>query len=192
MADIIVRPKSMKPIAALLLLVLPLLGACREYSYYRFKPVSLDIWRGELRIGVEGSYRDFTENGKRYQEWADPYALVFRYYFPNTEKIDRIEVTSLLLIGNNSGTRLELAGRDSTQRTDIAKWFDKNDQRISMGLSVRAPEEKNLIYEPYTLRCTFRLYSEGSLIEEKQVDVILDTDFKKGKRSDTFDALMSV
>lgn len=182
----------MKPIAALLLLILPLLSACREYSYYRFKPVSLDVWRGELRIGVEGSYRDFTEKGKRYQEWADPYALVFHYYFPNTEKIDRIEVTSLLLIGNSSGTRLELAARESTQQTDIAKWFDKNDQRIRMGLSVRASEKKKLIYEPYTLRCTFRLYSEGRLIEERQVDVILDTDFKKGRRSDTFDALMSV
>lgn len=172
--------------------ILTMLTGCREYRYYAFKRVDLDLWHGQLQIEVVGSYKDYSENDKKYQDWTNPYALAFRYFHPNSERVDKIEVSDVVLIGSTSGTKLILGGAESSHKLDLAKWIDKKDQRIEMGTTISTLKNMNLPYEPYQLGCVVRLYADGRLLVEKRIDVKLETDFKRGKRSDTYDALMGI
>lgn len=172
--------------------IFTMLTGCREYRYYAFKRVDLGLWHGQLQIEVVGSYKDYSENDKKYQDWTNPYALAFRYFHPNTERVDKIEVSDVVLIGSTSGAKLILGGAESSHKLDLAKWIDKKDQRIEMGTTISALKKMTLAYEPYTLTSNIRLYADGKLLEEKKIEVKLETDFKKGKRSDAYDALMGI
>ncbi|MBX3750666.1 MAG: hypothetical protein KF897_11315 [Opitutaceae bacterium] len=172
--------------------ILTMLTGCREYRYYAFKRVDLNVWRGQLQIEVVGSYKDYSENNKKYQDWANPYALAFRYFHSNSERVDKIEVSDVVLTGLASGSKLTLGGAESSHKLDLAKWIDKKDQRIEMGTTISALKNMDLSYESYQLSCVVRLYADGKVLEEKKIEVKLETDFKKGKRSDAYDALMGI
>ena len=183
---------AMKYLKIMSLGILAMLFGCREYRYYAFKPADLDLWRGQLQVQVVGEYKDYTVDGDKYQDWGNPYHLLFFYYFPNTERVEKIEISNVVLKGLGSGTRVQLDGREGTKRTDIAKFFDKNDQRIRLSVALSDLRNHQLAYEPYLLTCVVRVHADGKVLEEKKIEVKLETDFKKGKRSDAYDALMGI
>jgi len=169
-----------------------MLWGCREYRQFAFKPVEINVWHGQLLVEVEGKPKAYEVDGKKYEDWGNPYYLLFSYYFPNTERVDKIEISNVVLAGLGSGTRVQLDSREGTKQTDIAKWFDKKDQRIRISVALSDLRNHQLVYEPYLLTCVVRVHADGKVLEEKKIEVKLETDFKKGKRSDTYDALMGI
>lgn len=172
-------------------LLFMLLG-CREYMHYSFKHVEIDLWNGRLQIGIEGSYRDYEEDGKRHQIKGNPYVLTFRFFYPNTENIDKIEVSEATLIGLQDGVSIPLGKGESSDKYDYEKWSDKNDKRILMAVGINALRKVELSYQAYDVSCLVEIYRDSELIESKRVKIRLETDFMKGKRSDVYDYIMGV
>lgn len=172
--------------------VILMFTGCRSYRHYGFKHAQYEVWKGQLHIDVVGEPKDYSTDGKNYQDWGNPYHLLFTYYFPNTERVEKIEISDLVLVGLGSRKEFRLSSREGTKKTDVAKFFDKNDQRFYFSLAFSDLRDHQLIYEPYLLSCVVHLHAEGKVLAEKKIEVMLETDFKKGNRSDTYDAMMGI
>jgi hypothetical protein len=173
---------------------LALFSGCRSYTHYNYKRVDLEFWRGNLEIVMLTTSKDYTEKGLRYQVSGNPYSLVFWYGFPPSARADRLEIIDAVLTGVNSGNRIQLGRTNWSSKpyNRSRSGMARKGLEMHMGTSFSDLRTQPLAFEPYVLTCIARLYVDGRILEEKRIEVRLDTDLRKGRRSDIYDALMGI
>jgi hypothetical protein len=166
--------------------VLSFIFGCREYRYYQYSSVSENLFDGRITVKVMGTYGENYEiDGKKMAEWSFPYRLHFDIEVPLDYQVEKVAITEIKLRGLESGL-VSLLKNSSTDKIRLDKDSGMNHAFIAIG----DVDRNSLCYEDFVLRFKVELLS-GEKSVEKEVDVVIRTDFKKGARSDWFDEKMS-
>jgi len=167
------------------ILAMGLLG-CREVHIYEYKYVELDLFDGALAINTEGEYgHNYEKDGKKLANYSFPYYIQFTYVVTVSDDLSKIIIKDAELFGEKTKTRHMLEGIESEKVKDYG---EKRQIRISLG-PLTAEEYK---YQNYRGKATIIIYKTATEFEEKTIEVLLETDYKKERRSDKFDEIMSV
>ena len=170
------------------IMVSTLLG-CRSVEHYLYNSVEVPLFEGKLKIAVKARPKDYEgENLTRYEA---PYSLEFSFVTMLDQSLNRLQITDVLLTGKESGADVALLGREKLY-TDDSKFYKDLDTKSIYVLVGYEGEMRDWPYEPYNLSFLVRVYRDSSNYDEKVIEVSLEPDFRKSRRSDWFDAFMSV
>lgn len=174
------------PMVALLMI------GCREYHLYQYEPATTDILNGRLTISVIGMYgQNQTNDGKKHAEYGYPYSLQFILEMPYEYDIEGLRIANIELAGLDSGNIFTLPNVQSNKVNDPRATIDPDADARTVIVSIGGLTADRFKYEDYSLQATVAILGSGELRYEV-ISVSLLTNFKKQKRSDWFDKLMSV
>ena len=157
-----------------------LLG-CREEHRYEYKSSEIDIFDGRLTVVAIGSYgENYEKDGKAMLDWGFPYSLQFTYVVPLDEPIIGLEIDDIRLIGGETGDEHVLP---SLTNNDVRNYSQERLVRVSAG-PLTSDEYK---YQNYTLEASVIVEMVDGEFKRSEISILLETDYKKGKRSDWFD-----
>lgn len=162
------------------------LFGCREVYRYDYKPVEFDLLDGRFIIYVIGQYgKNYEEKRKKKLDFGAPYTLAFEYLITPNDALTKLEVKGIRLVGEKNGSQHTL---DNIQSGKVRVYGERKFIRISAGLLTAEEYE----YQNYKLKATIIIYKTATEFEEKEIEVLLETDYGKERRSDWFDEMMSV
>ena len=162
------------------------LSGCRQVNHYGFKIVEQSLLDGNLSILVNGRYgEEYKKDNEDYLDWASPYYIQFTYSVAPERVLNKIVIKNITLEGSEAGKSHVLADIDTD---DFRVYEDRALFRKSAGpLTVDEYE-----YQDYVLKATVVVYRTETDFEEKEIEVLLKTEYRKERRSDWFDEKMSV
>ena len=166
-------------------LVMGLLS-CRVVHLYEYKYVELDLFDGILAVNTEGEYgKNYEKDGKQLAGYSFPYYIQFTYIVTVSDELLKIMIKDAEVFGEKTKTRHVL---EDVQSEKIKDYGEKRQVRVSLGPLTREEYE----YQNYRLKATVIIYKTATEFEEKTIDVLLETDYSRERRSDKFDEIMSV
>lgn len=173
-----IRKKSMW--LAVLVFATTIFG-CREEHRYDYKLVYLSLMKGGFVVNVIGHYgKNYSEKGKDKIDFGSPYNISFEYSVDLSEEIFSLGVKDIEIVGERTGTVITLA---EVKGDKVRVYGDKKSIRIAAGPLMVKRED----YQNYSLKMTVVVFRNSEEYEEKIVSVILETDYRKERRSDWFD-----
>ena len=162
------------------------LFGCREVYRYDYKLIEFDILDGQFIINVMGGYgENYEEKGKKKLDWGAPYSISFEYLVTLNDALTKLEVKGIQLVGEKNASQHRL---DDIQSDKIRVYGERKFIRIPAGVLTAEEYE----YQNYRLKATVIIYKTTTEFEEKTIDVLLETDYSRERRSDKFDEIMSV
>jgi len=171
--------------------IMMLTPGCREYHYYRYKAVVVEMLGGELTINLEGTYSEnYKKDGKKFADWGFPYNLQFMLSLPFEHNFLKLAVKDIALIGKKSSRHFSFSDIESYKVKDPRLRSNPNARGKTVMTSVRVTHD-TFEYETYILKATVVVYENSETFKEKMISVLIETDFKKESRSDWFDKKMS-
>lgn len=141
-------------------------------------------------ISVQGTALNMEKEGKKVKRGA-PYYLGFTFRRDVSNKFVKMEVLDLTIIGDKTKKEAGLGDLEATRIVDLSK-VDANERRLETNIATEIPVDAEMIYEAIRVRARIRIYDEENRHNEKDIDVRLDTKYRKEKRSGFFDKWMSV
>lgn len=173
---------------ALLILFFFIMGlfGCREVHLYKYKYLELELFDGMLIINPIGFYgRNYEKDGKKLADYSFPYSIQFTYVVTVYDDLSKIAIKDVELFGKKTKTRHTLEG---VQSEEVSDYGEKRQIRVSLGPLTKDEYE----YQNYQIKATFVIYKTATEFEEKTIEVLLETDYGKERRSDWFDEKTSV
>jgi len=162
------------------------LFGCREIHHYGYKYVELDLFGGKLAVNTVGDFgKNYEKNGKKLADYKFPYHIQFTYILTSSDDLSKIIIQNAELIGEKTNTRHTL---EAVQSEKSKVYGEKKQIRVSVGPLTADKYE----YQNYTLKATVIIYKTATEFEEKELEVLLKTEYRKERRSDSFDKIMSV
>ena len=162
------------------------LFGCREVHHYGYEVIEMDLAVGDFGIDVVGMYgKEYNEKGKDLLDWGAPYSITFDYVVTPDDDLVKLVVKDIQLTGEKTGSQHIL---DDIQSDKVRVYSERKLIRISVG-PLTAEEYE---YQNYTLKATVIIYKTATEFEEEKIEVLLKTEYRKERRSDTFDEIMSV
>jgi len=172
------------------ILVLTLSGGCVEHEYYDYAPVQTNLLNGILVISVQSTASNMEKEGKKVKRGA-PYYLGFTFRRDVSNKFVKMEVLDLVIVGEKTNKQAELGDLEATRIVDLSK-VDANERRLETNIATEIPANAGVVYEAIRVRARIRVYDEENQYTEKEIDVLLDTKYRKEKRSGFFDKWLSI
>ena len=166
-----------------------LLG-CRTVEHNLYKDIEMPLFEGALKIGVSATPKDYDVNNKRLTKYAEPYSLDFRFYTNKSEILSGLRVTDISLEGKKTGIVISLSPREKKYSGSKRAYESESIKSIFVMVGYEEETQK-WSYEPYTLRAKIEVYRNGTYFDEQNIEVLLEPNPKKSKRSDAFDSFMS-
>jgi hypothetical protein len=164
--------------------LLMLLG-CREYKLYHYEKISDEVLGGELEIEVIATRTLAEENGKKSAIEGNPYRLRFRFF--SKEKFKNIDIDDLILVGLDSGNKIDLSRASSLE----ASLFPETEKYSSV-VNFRKLKDISLKYETYDLNAVLYLRRLDGETEKSYISYRLKTKYKAESRSDIIDGMMGI
>ncbi len=162
------------------------LFGCRQVHHYGYEIIEMDLIGGDFGIDVVGRYgKEYKEKGKDFLDWGAPYSITFDYVVTPSDDLAKLVVKDIQLVGEKTSSRHKLA---DIQGDKVRVYGKRKLIRISAG-PLTAEEYE---YQNYTLKATVIIYKTTMKFEEKKIEVLLKTEYRKERRSDWFDEKMSV
>lgn len=162
------------------------LFGCREVYRYDYKLIEFDLLDGQFIINVVGRYgENYKEKGKKKLDFGAPYSIAFEYLVTPNDAVTKLEVKDIQLVGEKNGSQHSL---DDIHSDKVRVYDERKFIRISAG--ILTAEEYD--YQNYKLKATIIIYKTATEIEKKDIEILLETDYGKERRSDWFDEKMSV
>ena len=175
----------MKKLLVLGAVMLALIG-CREEHRYEYRYIELGLSNGKLSINAEGRYgKNYEKDGKRQLDYSYPYHVRFTYVVTPKDALMKLSVNDIQLIGEKTGTHHTLK---DIQGDKVRVYGERKFIRISAG-PLTADEYE---YQNYILKAKVVIYRTETDFEEQDIEVLLETEYRKERRSDWFDEKMSV
>ena len=166
------------------ILIMGLLG-CRDVHLFKYKYLEMDLFDGMLAVNPIGFYgKNYEKGGKKLAAYSFPYSIQFTYITTVSDGFSKIVIKDVELFGEKTKTRHMLEGIESEQVKDYG---DKRQVRVSLGPLTKEEYE----YQNYQLKATIIFYKTATEFEQKNIDIFLETDYSKERRSDKFDEIMS-
>ena len=164
--------------------LLMLLG-CREYKLYHYEEISDEVLGGKLEIEVIASRTLTEEGGKKNAVEGNPYSLRFTFF--SKEKFKNIDIEDLVLVGIDSGNKIDLSGASSLEAT----LFPETEKYFSV-VNFRKLKDIHLKYETYDLTAVLYLRRLDGETEKSYISYRLKTKYKAESRSDIIDGMMGI
>jgi hypothetical protein len=161
---------------------------------YEYKYTTVSILGGKLGIELSGTYsKSYRKDGRRYADFGFPYSLLFTLTMPYEKSLYKLAIKDAELVGQLSSKSYRLPDTESDDVMDprIQTYFSEMDGRFLVA-SLGAITSDKYEYENFILRATVQVYEDKDNFDEKKIEVMLETDFGKEYRSDTFDKMMGV
>ena len=175
-----------KPILLVLGTFIVVLLGCRQVHHYGYAIVEMDLFGGNFGIDVVGQYgKESKKEGKDLLDWGAPYSIIFDYVISPNDTLVRIAIKDIQLTGKKTGFQHTLADIEGDK---VRIYGERKLIRISAG-PLTADEYE---YQDYILKATIVIYRTETDFEEQEIEVLLKTEYRKERRSDWFDKLMSV
>lgn len=175
----------MKKLLVLGICIVTLFG-CRQINHYGYAIVEIDLFGGNFGIDVVGRYgKEYKKEGKDSLDWGSPYDVIFDYVITPGGDLVKLSVKDIRLIGEKTGTYHTLK---DIQGDKVRVYGERKFIRISAG-PLTADEYE---YQNYILKAKVVIYRTETDFEEQDIEVLLETEYRKERRSDWFDEKMSV
>lgn len=170
-------------------LMLSALLGCRAVEHYLYKDIEMPLFEGRLQVTVQATPKNYDLDGKRITKYEAPYSIRLKFITEN-KNLERIYVSNITLENQKTEALIPLASRER-QKSSKHPYEEKSIQSISVGIGYEG-ETRDWAYEPYILKAKVRVYRDDNQMDEQEIEILLEPDFKKSRRSDKFDAFMSV
>ena len=175
----------MKKLLVLGAVMLTLIG-CREEHRYEYRPVELSLFGGKLEIIADGQYgANYEQDGKKKLDYGYPYHIRFAYVVSSEQNLKFFSIKNLQLIGQRSNSEHSLGNKEDGRVRNI------NDEKFIM-FSAGPLTADEYEYQNYILKAKVVIYRTETDFEEQDIEVLLETEYRKERRSDWFDEKMSV
>lgn len=178
-------------ILSLGVIVLSTLFGCRVVEHYLYKDIEMPFFNGVLYIEVSATPQDYDVDNKRITKYAEPYSLGFRFKTKKSESLRKLRISNITLEGQKSGSVMPLLAREKFYKDYSAAYEDSDIKGIFVMVGYEA-ETLNWSYEPYILKARIQIHRDNNEIDEQEIEILLEPNFKKSRRSDVFDSIMSV
>ena len=172
-------------------LMLSTLLSCREVEHYLYKEIEMPLFDGQLQIQVRTTPKDYDTDNRHLTKYADPYSLGFRFSVHRGKKLGKLSISKITLEGQKTGSVIPLLAREKPYK-DYKSYYRDTDLKGIFVIVGYEGETRGWVYEPYILKAKVQVYRGDNQVDEQEIEVLLETDFKKSRRSDKFDAFMSV
>jgi hypothetical protein len=164
------------------------LFGCRSVEHYLYKDLEMPLFDGLLKIEVRGTPNDYEVKNKRVTRYEKPYSVYFKFT-THQKNVSKLRISNVTLIGKDTGGITLLQAREQLKSSKHP--YEKEEVNSIFVRVGHLDETKNLQYEPFTLKAKVWVYRDNDQIDEQDVEVTLEPDFKKTRRSDWFDGVMS-
>lgn len=172
-------------------LMFSMLWGCRVVEHYLYKDIEMPFFEGQLQIAIQATPKDYDTSNKRLTKYGAPYRLSFRFYTGLDEKLSKLRIRDITLQSQKNEEMIELLAREKPY-IDFSKTYkDLKTKFISVMVGYEG-ETRDWYYEAYILKATIRVYRDEHTFDEQEIEILLEPEFKKSRRSDTFDSIMSV
>lgn len=171
------------------LMILSTLIGCRAVEHYLYKDIEMPLFEGKLQIAVQATPKDYDLDGKRLTKYEAPYSIRLKFV-TESGNIEKIYVSNITLENQKTGAVIPLISRER-QKSSKHPYEEKSIQSVSVGIGYEG-ETRDWSYEPYVLKAHVCVYRDAENFDEQTIEVLLEPKFKKSRRSDTFDSIMSI
>lgn len=173
------------------ILIMSLCG-CRTIHHYEYEHIEFPFMDGKLVMVVNGRYGEsYVKDGRKMTDHTFPYWIQFTYRVLPGDKLHKLIIKDIELVGEDSGRRIRL----EDIQTDEVRVYEqtKINPAIKQARESAGPlAADGYGYENYTLRATIIIYRDETHYESEEITIQLVTKYWKEYTNDSFDAFMDV